>query len=64
MTIKKLCPRTLCIFRPGEPVEGMYCYFFYSGRIPCTGERRCISCGSVDVPTDTTSHVIKPTREG
>jgi hypothetical protein len=40
----KLCRRTHCIWKPGQPVEGMVCHFVFSGAIPCTGIRRCIFC--------------------
>jgi hypothetical protein len=29
-----LCPRTLCLWRPGRLMAGAYCTFAFTGRIP------------------------------
>jgi len=44
----KLCQRTNCLHRPGEPVEGMYCHFSYTGTIPGTGQKRCLFCNALE----------------
>lgn len=40
-----LCERLLCLWRPGEPQPGLTCVYTYTGRVPCTGPRVCITCG-------------------
>lgn len=39
------CPRTLCSFKRGEPLDGFYCAYTFTGRIPNTGPRVCLTCG-------------------
>ena len=39
------CPRTLALFLPGEALPGVPHHFTYTGRVPCTGALRCITCG-------------------
>jgi len=46
-----LCKRTLCIWKPGEPVENMVCHYVHKGNIPNTGARRCMFCGELE-PSD------------
>jgi hypothetical protein len=45
MSEQQLCQRTHCLWKPGQPVEGMFCHYVYAGAIPCTGPQRCIFCG-------------------
>jgi len=40
-----LCPRTLCVYRPGVPLSKQFCVFVYRGRMPCTGPKSCFNCG-------------------
>lgn len=41
------CERTLCLWKPGQPVEGIFCHYTYRGSIPCTGVQRCIFCNTI-----------------
>lgn len=43
---QQLCKRTWALWRNSEPLEGFYCSFAWSGRIPCTGTLKCLYCGS------------------
>jgi len=43
--METLCKRTFCLWKPGQPMKGMYCHYVYNGKIPNTGEQRCIFCG-------------------
>jgi hypothetical protein len=39
------CSRTLAIYRPGVPIEGVEHRFAWGGMLPCTGVLRCMLCG-------------------
>lgn len=41
----ELCPRTVCLYKPGVPLLGVPCHFTYIGRVPCTGPQVCMGCG-------------------
>src|SRR6266853_1901261 len=41
----KLCKRTRCLCRPGEPQPGCHCRYSWDGKIPCTGRLICTMCG-------------------
>lgn len=41
------CPRTLALWRPGVPIDGVGHSYSWSGKIPCTGVLRCTLCGEV-----------------
>jgi hypothetical protein len=42
-----LCPRTLALYKPGQPMPGVPHHFAYTGSVPCTGSLRCTLCGVV-----------------
>lgn len=39
------CPRSLAIYKPGEPMLGVAHSFRYTGSVPNTGDRVCSLCG-------------------
>jgi len=40
------CPRTLAIYKPGQPMPGVNHAYHYAGAVPCTGRQVCHLCGS------------------
>lgn len=41
-----LCPRTLALWKPGEPQPDVGHAWSWSGSVPCTGDMRCTLCGA------------------
>ena len=41
------CPRTLALYKPGQPMPGVVHHFAYTGSVPCTGQLRCTLCGVI-----------------
>lgn len=39
------CPRTLAIYRPGQPMPGVSHHYAYRGNVPLTGRLVCTLCG-------------------
>ena len=44
-TATKLCPRTLALWKPGQPIPGIPCSYSYMGKVPGTGRLACHLCG-------------------
>lgn len=40
-----ICPRTLCLWKPGQSIPGLRCVYAYRGRVPLTGRLLCMTCG-------------------
>jgi hypothetical protein len=45
-----LCQRTNALWKPGQPIAGVFCSYAYRGKIPCTGTLRCHLCGKEIAP--------------
>lgn len=42
---RQLCPRTVCLYKPGVSIPGVFCRYAYTGKMPCTGPQVCHMCG-------------------
>lgn len=40
----ELCRRTLAIWKPGQPQQGVHCSFSFTGKVPNTGRLACHLC--------------------